>query len=908
MAKPLNNPDSSPVIERQSLCLPGEEPGVSVHYGQEGFVQNLARHFASAENNAAEKLVQLKRNLKDADTEGFWQTLMEGMTEICQAQYAFVAKRVLADDHKSTVEMPPIGEPGSCLLGVAYYYNDGDKQKAMHRDYEYRAWEAPCAHMKHDKVFLIPNQMSSFVAHNPNTLPFPAEGYLAVPLFHDKKCFAHFGMMWTQEGLDRRNTSWSYTEMLLHSLEDIVTERLVSGQGFVKAQSTPAGPLNEVIPQEAVPPATQSLRPYAKNLSHELRTPMQGVVGMLDVMHATVQEQIEAQFHPSVRPIFQTLKDSIETVQDSAKRAVEAADNVVHAYDMNLQIPDTPQDEHESSANPSATTGYFDYKPARLIEGSDIHVTSYKRRRSSPTSWHFGNATKIRHLSTRADVSPKSVLPQSFQPPTLTPQTTVSEDRSPALFTPMQDGLPSSDFTTPSTKFSLEMDALPTPGLKQCRIRDLIPVVIHESLRVGGRPDSAIGEHTTFGERIVARSRSSNGTVSQRTIEWAVAPDVPETLLVDERDLAKLVSAVFLNAVKFTDDGVINLNIQQSKTQRYLIVNVKDTGDGIPEDFQPELFKPFSREDDSLTRSKEGLGLGLLVAKGLARRLGGDINLVKSAVHGPDKGSEFEIKIPLDLTDEVSRASSPRSRTPDVPKTVSRPPTTLTPSSQLPASHISAPGAVQSPMPQGIKILGPPTMTKGPPGSTAIGKPGRVSSPPRLPSRRDSYDRNLAEKYPLTFLVAEDNKINRKLLVNMLGKLGYKDVHEAFDGKEAVRVMQEIQATGSRRSGLNGRQAKKKVDVILMDLWMPEMDGYQATECILDMFRKDRSGIRHGSNPDSMAPPIVLAVTADVTAGALERATKTGMDGFMTKPFKLADLQRLIVEFCVKSDGVKGTA
>src|ERR1700761_8842585 len=102
-----------PIIERQSLCLPSVRAGVPMQYGEDGFLQDLARHFPSAENNALEKMVHLKRELKRADSETFWRKLMEGMTEICHAQYGFVAKRVLADDHQSAVEMPPFGEPGS---------------------------------------------------------------------------------------------------------------------------------------------------------------------------------------------------------------------------------------------------------------------------------------------------------------------------------------------------------------------------------------------------------------------------------------------------------------------------------------------------------------------------------------------------------------------------------------------------------------------------------------------------------------------------------------------------------------------------------------------------------------------------------------------------------------------------
>ena len=180
-------------------------------------------------------------------------------------------------------------------------------------------------------------------------------------------------------------------------------------------------------------------------------------------------------------------------------------------------------------------------------------------------------------------------------PPSSTPRTTYSDDRIPAVSTPVQDLYTPSDLT-PSTRLSVESDAFPTPGLKHCKIRDLIPLVIHESLRVGGRPDSAIGEPTDQGERIIVRSRSSNGHVSQKIVEWSMPDDVPETLFADERDLAKLISAVFLNAVKFTEEGTITIAGRLSKSHRYLVVNVKDTGDGIPEDFRPELFKPlFSR-------------------------------------------------------------------------------------------------------------------------------------------------------------------------------------------------------------------------------------------------------------------------------------------------------------------------
>ena len=237
---------------------------------------------------------------------------MEGMTQITGAQYAFAVKRILFDEQDSAVEMPPIGEPGSCLMAVALYYNDGDANRAMYRDYKYTAYGAPCSYMKHDKVFMIPDGMPRFVYENPNEFAFPLEAYMGIPLFWEEKCFAHFGCMWSAEGLRTRGVSWGFVEALLHGLEDVVTRRLVEGQGFAK--KPPDQISATVIPQAAVS-AVQSLKPYARSLSHELRTPMQGVIGMLELMHATVQESIEAHPDEGLRNIFRTLRENIEVVQ-----------------------------------------------------------------------------------------------------------------------------------------------------------------------------------------------------------------------------------------------------------------------------------------------------------------------------------------------------------------------------------------------------------------------------------------------------------------------------------------------------------------------------------------------------------------------------------------------------------------
>ncbi|KAK4898867.1 hypothetical protein LTR27_003598 [Elasticomyces elasticus] len=890
-------------MERQTICFPQYGTQNVLQHGDPDFRNELARLYSSPENDALEALVLLKSRLRDMKTENFWTAATEGMASILGAEMTFVFKRILIDDQVSAVEMPPLGEPGSCMLAAAFHYCGRDGTRETLKQSKFHAFGTPCAHMRHDKVFLIPERLPDLIKNGPNTLPTPAEAYIAVPLSAEGKCFAHFGAMWSKEGTAQRNLSWGFTELLLHSLEDMILERLLEGSDFISPIVAPRTEAR-VIPHEAVTLA-QSLRPYAPSLSHELRTPMQGVVGMLDVMYATVQEAVDAQSDPTQRSIFESIMESIEVVQDSSRRAVEAADNFVHAADMNLTLSEGPplllQDDSIDSASPFHTP-LSDKKPEILVAGSNLPISRpNKRRRDEAFSRSRGNASVSKVAKVERNSPGRSEVLERTQE--LVTGLREAED----VFEQTHRSATAADAPTNEDSnlaigiVDASCNRLINPGLRHTNMREVFQFVINEGLKMGGRPDSTIAQETDTGEIIEVRSRGSDGTANCKIIEWSVDESVPHTMFVDEKDLTKLISCLFLNAIKFTDanEGRVRCSAKMSQRGRYISIKIADNGPGIPAAFLPRLFHAFAQGDATITRPTEGLGLGLMVAKGIARKLGGDLNCVKAETDGPKHGSEFEIKVPIMAGETISRPPSPFSSPMPRRAHLSRP--SVTRASPIPPAAPTSPHSLLEAVHEAVKepLLGckdsprcprtPPSPRSQPRLVVPATYEAYTSSPilngnpsnkrPRIRKSvcNTEIDRELAAKYPLTFLVAEDNKINRRLLVNMLGKLGYKDVVEAHDGAEAVRQM-----------SLN-RQApgRKQIDSVLMDLWMPRMDGYEATEHILAMGGR---------------LPTVLAVTADATDGALERAAQTGMRGLMTKPYKMMDLQRLILEYCAGAD------
>lgn len=129
-----------------------------------------------------------------------------------------------------------------------------------------------------------------------------------------------------------------------------------------------------------------------------------------------------------------------------------------------------------------------------------------------------------------------------------------------------------------------------------------------------------------------------------------------------------------------------------------------------------------------------------------------------------------------------------------------------------------------------------------------------------------NVEEEIGKEYPLRILVAEDNMFNKMLVEKLLTKFGYPDFLHAENGVEVMKLMEE-----------------NKVDIILMDIQMPEKDGLTTTKEIIEKYGNDR-------------PPII-ALTADATDSSRDFYMNAGMDDFLSKPYKAEDLHVLLSNY-----------
>jgi two-component system, sensor histidine kinase and response regulator len=403
-----------------------------------------------------------------------------------------------------------------------------------------------------------------------------------------------------------------------------------------------------------------------------------------------------------------------------------------------------------------------------------------------------------------------------------------------------------------------------------------------------------------------------------------VAPTVPTMLRGDPGRVQQVLTNLIGNAIKFTHSGQVAIHVSaQAKTETQLQARfeIKDTGIGIGAETQARLFKPFVQADSSTSRKFGGTGLGLAICKRLVESMNGSIGLQS----GPGEGSTFWVTLRFD------RQIAPTVQSRDLDAFVHswvliadynetnreflhqqmiawhlRSVTARTGAEALELLRRAATENDHCSI--AIINLGPPDMdglaliqkSNSDPLLadthfillTPFGKPIAADvleslqnvaccvKPLRQSVLFDSIVRLLT--YSTTtvksrqpelsmkaaapvlqrkerILVAEDNLINQQVAIGNLHQLGYQaDI--VINGVEVLQALE-----------------KKRYDIILMDCQMPGLDGYEATQ---EIRRRERSG----------KPAWIIAMTANVMAGDREKCLAAGMDDYLSKPLRRAEL------------------
>jgi len=407
-----------------------------------------------------------------------------------------------------------------------------------------------------------------------------------------------------------------------------------------------------------------------------------------------------------------------------------------------------------------------------------------------------------------------------------------------------------------------------------------------------------------------------------------VDPEVPTNVVGDPARLRQVLVNLIGNSIKFTERGEIEVDVRteaQSAEGAMLRFSIRDTGIGIPANKQDKIFGAFSQADASTTRKYGGTGLGLTIAAQLVGLMGGKLWVESEA----GKGSTFHFmiqvglgvaKLPTNLPD-VSQLAGVSVLVVDdnatnrrilgesvirwemIPTVVDGAVAAIEALKQAHDSGTQLPviltdahmpdmdgfGLVerirQDPLFANVKIV---ILTSGGQRGDAarckqLGVAAYLSKPfdrlelrdvllhvlardPAKPENRVLVTRHtvLEQANSISFLVAEDNAVNQRLIARLLEKRGHTVV-VSQNGWEALEALE-----------------KQPFDIVLMDIQMPEMDGFEATKRI-----REKEKVSGAHQP-------IIALTAHAMKGDEERCLAGGMDGYVAKPIRLEDLFSVI--------------
>jgi signal transduction histidine kinase/DNA-binding response OmpR family regulator len=412
---------------------------------------------------------------------------------------------------------------------------------------------------------------------------------------------------------------------------------------------------------------------------------------------------------------------------------------------------------------------------------------------------------------------------------------------------------------------------------------------------------------------------------------WEVMPDVPAAVIGDPGRLRQVLSNLIGNAIKFTAQGEIVVQVRkelQTEDELNLHLCVSDTGIGIPQEKHKTIFEAFTQADGSITRNFGGTGLGLTICSRLVELMGGRI-WVEST---PGKGSTFHFTVRLGIqrTPAAKIYPAPIACIRDLAVLVvddnytnqrvlselliawrMKPAVANGAGQALVALQDAASGGVpyslilldaQMPDTDGFtlaaRIKQNPKYSKVPMimltsagmrGDGArcrqLGIGAYLTKPIYQSDLLDTIllllgttapdtslvplltKHTLDHQSTLKILLADDNVVNRRVAERLLGKEGHKVVLAA-NGNEALAALE-----------------RETFDLVLMDVQMPELNGYEATAAIRE--REKTTGLHL----------TIIALTAHAMKGDQEKCLAAGMDGYVSKPIKPEALYKTIASF-----------
>ena len=306
---------------------------------------------------------------------------------------------------------------------------------------------------------------------------------------------------------------------------------------------------------------------------------------------------------------------------------------------------------------------------------------------------------------------------------------------------------------------------------------------------------------------------SSKGLNFQVVID----PQLPTSILLDEFRLQQCLNNLLSNAAKFTKTGSVTLLARKAdvKGKPSLVLAVKDSGIGMSASEVKRIFDPFMQADISIQREYGGTGLGMSITKNLCELMGGNIRVKTER----GAGATFALVLPI-----------------------------LNNDSELPAQ---------------AELDIQPNLTSVESSSVAKNEPAKPieAEPVATTEGAEDAEENLEQKpfQGLNVLCVEDNPINQKVVKRLIGKR-VNQLYFADNGQEALNILNTV-----------------PVDVVLMDIHMPIMDGIETTLEI----RKSN---------ETYANVIIIALTADPDYQQRRICRNIGMDDTIAKPVKREDI------------------